>query len=96
MHPGTTYISDIDEEAFLGQSKLQTVDLSSNSLKNIEPKTFIRNPSLEILSLSGNRFLILPEDGPFLYSTSLRVLQLSACNLSHILPNTFQELPNLQ
>ena len=96
LNASRNYIRETDEEAFLGQSKLQTVDLSSNSLRIIEPKTFIRNPSLEILSLSGNRYLRLPEEGPFLYSNSLRVLQLSACNLSHIPPKAFQELPNLQ
>jgi len=89
-------ITETDEEAFLGQSKLQTVDLSSNSLMIIEPKTFIRNRFLEILSLSSNQYLRLPEEDPFLYSQSLRVLQLSACNLSHIPPKAFQELPNLQ
>ena len=96
LNASRNYIREADEEAFLGQSKLQTVDLSSNSLMNIEPKTFIRNPSLEILSLSSNRYLGLPEEGPFLYSTSLRVLHLSACNLSHIPPKAFQGLPNLQ
>jgi len=96
LNASRNYICHIDEEAFLGQSKLQTVDLSSNSLRNIEPKTFIRNPSLEILSLSSNKGLRLPEDGPFLYSTSLRILQLSACNLSHIPPKAFEKLPNLQ
>ena len=89
-------ISHIDEEAFLGHSKLQTVDLSRNSLMNIEPKTFIRNPSLEVLSLSSNQHLRLPEEGPFLYSRSIRVLHLSDCNLSHFPPETFQKLPNLQ
>jgi Leucine-rich repeat (LRR) protein len=49
VNASRNYIKETDEEAFLGQSKLQTVDLSSNSLRNIEPKTFIRNPSLEIL-----------------------------------------------
>jgi len=96
LNASRNYIKETDEEAFLGQSKLQTVDLSSNSLMIIEPKTFIRNPSLEILSLSSNQHLRLPEEGPFLYSTSLRILKLAACNLSHIPPNTFQELPNLQ
>jgi len=96
LNASRNYIKETDEEAFLGQSKLQTVDLSSNSLMIIEPMTFIRNPSLEILSLSSNQHLRLPEEGPFLYSTSLRVLRLIACNLSHIPPNTFQELPNLQ
>jgi hypothetical protein len=96
LNASRNYISHIDEEAFLGQSKLQTVDLSSNSLVIIEPKTFKSNPSLEILSLSSNQDLRLPEESPFLYSTSLRVLQLLACNLSHIPPKAFQELPNLQ
>jgi len=89
-------ISDIDEEAFLEQSKLQTVDLSSNSLVIIEPKTFKRIPSLEILSLSSNQYLRLPEEGPFLYSTSLRVLKISDCNLYNLPPAAFQKLPNLQ
>jgi Leucine-rich repeat (LRR) protein len=88
LNGSRNYISETDEESFLGQSKLQTVDLSSNSLMNME-----RNPSLEILSLSGNQYLRLPEEGPFLYGTSIRVLQLAACNLSHIPPNTFQEPP---
>ena len=96
LNASRNYISDIDEEAFLGQSKLQAVDLSSNSLMIIEPKTFIRNPSLEILSLSSNQYLRLPGEGPFLYSQSLRVLKLSDCNLYHLPPETFQKLPNLQ
>ena len=95
LNASRNYIRETDEEAFLGQSKLQTVDLSSNSLMNIEPNIFKRNPSLDILSLSSNQYLQLPEEGPFLYSSSLRVLQLSACNLSHIPPKAFQELPNL-
>ena len=96
LNASRNYINDIDEEAFLGQSKLQTVDLSSNSLMYIEPKTFIRNPSLDILSLSSNQYLQLPNEGPFLYSQSLRVLKLSDCNFYHIPPETFQKLPNLQ
>jgi Leucine-rich repeat (LRR) protein len=96
LNASRNYISDIDEEAFLGQSKLQTVDLSSNSLMHIETKTFIRNPSLEILSLSSNQYLRLPEEDPFLYSYSLRVLKLADCNLYYFPPQTFQKLPNLQ
>ena len=96
LNASRNYISDIDEEAFLGQSKLQTVDLSSNSLMNMESKSFIRNPSLEILSLSSNHYLRLPEEGPFLYSQSLRVLKLADCNLYYLPPTTFQKLPNLE
>ena len=96
LNASRNYISYIDEEVFLGQSKLQTVDLSSNSLMIIEPKTFIHNPSLEILSLSSNQYLRLPEEGPFLYSQSLRLLKLSDCNLYHLATATFQKLPNLQ
>jgi hypothetical protein len=48
------FVSDIDDEAFLGERKLQTVDLSNNSLKNIEPESFISNPTPEILSLYSN------------------------------------------
>jgi len=33
LNATSNYISVIDEEAFLGQSKLQTVDLSNNSLR---------------------------------------------------------------
>ena len=89
-------ISVIDKEAFLYQTKLQTVDLSSNSLTHIEPKTFIRSLSLQMLSLSNNKNFSLHEGGSFLSSTSLRVLHLSACNLSHIPPQTFRYLPKLQ
>jgi uncharacterized protein YjbI with pentapeptide repeats len=89
------YISDIDEEAFLEQTNLQTVDLSSNYLTYIDPKTFKRNP-IKLLSLSNNKHFRLPEGGSFLSSTSLTVLHLSACNLPHIPPKTFQHLPNLQ
>jgi hypothetical protein len=96
LNASRNYISDIDKEAFLGHSNLQTVDLSNNSLMLIEPKTFIHNPSLEILSLSSNQYLRLPEEGPFLYSQSLRVLKLADCNLHYFPPETFQKLPNLQ
>jgi hypothetical protein len=80
----------------LGQNKLQTVAFSSNSLMNIEPKTFICNPSLEILSLSSNQYLRFPEEGSFLYSQSLRVLKLSDCNFYRLPSETFQRLPNLE
>ena len=96
LNASRNYISDIDEEAFLGQRKLQTVDLSSNILMLMESRTFIRNPSLEILSLSSNQYLNLPEEGPFLYSQSLRVLKLADCNLYYFPPETFQKLPNLK
>jgi len=96
LNASRNYISDIDEEAFLGQSKLQSVDLSSNNLNTIGPKTFIRNPSLEILSLSSNQDLTLPEEGPLLVSQSLRVLKLAYCNLYYLPPETLQKLPNLQ
>ena len=86
----------IHEEAFVRQSKLQTVDLSRNKLVFIEPNTFIRNPFLNTLSLANNELLELPEGGSFLNTKSLKVLDLSACNLSNIPPNTFQELPNLE
>jgi len=76
LNASSNYISVIDEEAFLGHSKLQTVDRSSNSLNIIEPKSCIHIPSLETLSLFSNQDLILPEDGPSLYSKSLRVLNL--------------------
>ena len=89
-------ISYIHEEAFLGQSRLRAVDLSSNKLTSIESWTFMRNPFLERLSLSNNQLFRLPEEDPFLYSVSLRVLYLSACNISHIPPKTFQNLPKLQ
>ena len=91
MHPATTSAKPM--KSLLEQSKLQTVDLSSNSLRNIEPKTFIHNPSLETLSLSSNHDLRLPVDGPFLYSHSLRVLKLSNCILSYLPPEAFQKLP---
>ena len=55
LNASSNVISYIDVEAFLGQSKLQTVELSSNSLVIIEPKTFICNPSIEIMSLSSTR-----------------------------------------
>lgn len=96
LNASRNHISDIHEEAFVGQGKLQAVDLSSNSITYIEPKTFIYNPSLEMLSLSSNQFLVLPEEGPFLHSDSLRVLRLSACNLSRIPPTTFESVPNLE
>jgi hypothetical protein len=96
LNASRNHISDIHEEAFVGQSKLQIVDLSSNNITYIEPKTFIYNPSLERLSISSNQFLVLPEKGPLLHSTSLRVLRLSACNLSRIPPETFESVPNLE
>jgi len=96
LNASRNYISDVHEEAFLEQTKLQTVELSSNSLTYISPKTFMRNPSFHVLSLSNNAHFSLPEGGSFLSSTSLRELHLSACNLSHIPPKTFRNFPNLQ
>jgi hypothetical protein len=46
LNASRMYIIKTYDEAFLGQSKLHTVDLSSNSLMCIELKTFIRNLSL--------------------------------------------------
>ncbi|XP_033610613.1 phospholipase A2 inhibitor-like [Cryptotermes secundus] len=96
LNVSRNHIRDIHEETFVGQSRLQTVDLSSNNITYIEPKTFTYNPSLEMLSVSSNKFLVLPEEGPFIHSGSLRVLYLSACDLSHIPPQTFKSVPNLE
>lgn len=96
LNASRNHIRDIQEETFVGQSRLQTVDLSSNNITHIEPKTFIYNPSLEMLSISSNQFLVLPEEGPFIHSGSLRVLHLSACDLSRIPPKSFKSLPNLE
>ena len=96
LNATSNYISVIDEEAFLRQSKLETVDLSKNSLRNIETKNLICNPSLEILSLSSNQDLRLSEDCPFLYSQSLRLLKLSDRVHSYLPPEAFRNLPVLQ
>ena len=96
LNASRSYISDIHEEAFQQQTKLQTVDLSSNRLTHITPNIFKHNPSLQMLSLSNNKDFSLPEGGSFLSSKSLSVLHLSACNLSHIPPKTFLQLPNLR
>lgn len=96
LNVSRNHIGDIHEETFVGQSRLQTVDLSSNNITYIEPKTFTYNPALEMLSISSNQFLVLPEEGPFIHSDSLRVLHLSACDLSRIPPKTFKNVPNLE
>jgi hypothetical protein len=46
--------------------------------------------------MSRNRFLALPEEGPFLHSASLRVLRLSDCDLRRIPPKAFEKVPNLE
>ena len=96
LNASRNHISEIHKEAFLEQTKLETVDLSSNSLIFIYPSTFRNNPTLHMLSLSNNKHFRLPEGGSFLSSKSLRVLHLSACNLPHIPPETFRQLPKLQ
>jgi hypothetical protein len=96
LNASRNHISDIHEEAFVGQSRLQAVDISGNNITYIEPKTFKYNPHLERLSISSNRLLELPEEGQFLHSASLRVLRLSACDLKRIPPKTFEKVPNLE
>jgi hypothetical protein len=96
LNASKNHIFNIDEEAFVGLDKLQTVDLSSNDLTFIHLKTFARNPSLERLSLANNKHLKLSADGFSLHSFNLRVLNLSDCNLTHIPPKIFQGLVNLQ
>jgi len=87
------YIAEIDREAFLGQSKLKIVDLSFNNIGEIEPETFQRNPYLELLILSNNPIILVPE---FIRSTSLIQLHLSECNLYTIPEDTFKALTSLQ
>jgi hypothetical protein len=96
LNASGNHIHYIHQEAFVAQSKLQTVDLSRNVLVIIEPNTFSQNRLLNTLYLSNNKQLKLPEGGYFLNTKSLKVLDLSACNLSDIPPNTFLELRNLE
>ncbi|XP_069682997.1 phospholipase A2 inhibitor beta-like [Periplaneta americana] len=88
-------IDHIHQNAFLGHSKLEQVDLSRNSLRIIDPGTFFYNPSLMWLSLSGNT-IKLPQHGSLLKSKSIRDLHLSNCNIHKIPLGTFKELPSLQ
>jgi Leucine-rich repeat (LRR) protein len=81
---------------FKNQTSLETLDLSSNLIKNMSSKqTFLNLNSLKSLNLSNNKLnLIKPFLFEFLYQ--LNDLNLAANNLSRLFENCFLNLHKLQ
>ncbi|XP_018916945.2 uncharacterized protein [Bemisia tabaci] len=92
-------LSTIDVNAFRGLENLYYLSLADNGLILIHPDTFIDNPSLKVLILSGNALqltqVLEPSRKYLIKSSSLLELKLARCQLRSLLPDTFSQVPNL-
>lgn len=86
----------IHKDAFHDQLKLTCVDVSENLLQRMNVFTWYRHTNLLTLAMNDNPYVVVPEDGPFLYSKSLENLFLSSCNITSLNELTFSQMPKLQ
>lgn len=88
-------VSVLSERSFIGQSRLEVVDLSSNELDHIPSNTFTHVPRLTWLSLANNK-LKIPDNTLFLQNMNLEVLHLENCALYGITLSSFVGFVNLK
>lgn len=88
-------VSVLSERSFIGQSRLEVVDLSSNELEHIPGNTFTHVPRLKWLSLANNK-LKIPDNTLFLQNMNLEVLHLENCALYGITLSSFVGFVNLR
>ncbi|PIO59910.1 leucine Rich repeat-containing domain protein, partial [Teladorsagia circumcincta] len=90
----------IPTKALNGMVRLQHLDLSKNSIKQLDRLAFGTTDgvgsSLVHLNLAGNHLKTIDDPSVFLNMTSLAYLDLSYNKLEHIDPKTFEKLPGLE
>ena len=96
LNVSNNLLTEIYNTTFMGQDSLEEVDFSGNDLKKISPDAFKYPPKLKRLSLKNNKFLEIPENGPFLISSSLEVLNLENCSLVVFTVESFVSLTSLK
>jgi Leucine-rich repeat (LRR) protein len=89
-------INTVHENALIGQSSLEKLDLSANTITNISLKTFMYPPRLQWLSLANNRGIQVTEDTPLLESKSLLVVHLEYCNLRKLPAVNLEKMVKLE
>ncbi|XGW09434.1 hypothetical protein V3C99_011606, partial [Haemonchus contortus] len=86
--------------ALNGMVRLEHLDLSKNSIKQLDRSAFGtfdgKASSLVHLNLAGNHLKSIDDPDVFLRMTSLAYLDLSYNKLEHIDPMTFEKLPGLE
>lgn len=87
-------IAEIDDFAFSGLIKLQTLDLLNNKLSVIRRQTFAGLPSLATLHLSMNQIAIIEDDA--LALPNLKVLSLDDNKLKRLSDNIFTHLHKIE
>lgn len=87
-------IETVSEDAFTDCKYLQQINLSKNKIKELEVKTFARNPCLRIVILAENHLESLPKE-LFLNSDKLNILDLSSNNLTSLSKKLFNHTMNV-
>lgn len=88
-------IETIDRRAFKGLKIVIEIDLSTNSLRFIEPGTFFETHRLRVLLLNNNQLESL-ENGSFDSLKYLQKVDLSRNRIKVVGEESFQNLPGLQ
>ena len=86
-------IPSIDNSLFFMNRKLRIVNFKNNVLKSIGDAAFSRLDDLEVLFLSHNNFLIVPDD--FITCPNLKQLYLNNCHIMIIFSGAFNQIRNL-
>ena len=88
------HISQLNDNTFLGLSRLRRLDLDRNRIKEISRNMFQHFPKLESLYLGENNIVSIYAD-TFKDLPNLRLLNLDRNGLMFMLPNAFSGLRNL-
>lgn len=86
---------DVDENAFVKCTKLETIDLSMNSLTSLPPGTFFWNSNLKYVYLWNNKLTEIDENF-FKYNENLIKIALNGNFLKVVPTNLFRNLVNLK
>jgi len=89
------HLIDVHEHAFRGLVILKEVDISSNNITKLRPKTFDGDNNLQIIKLSHNPIRQL-EKFQFPPLNSLKKLDFSHCQIETIDTKTFQNLHGVE
>ncbi|KAG5334614.1 ALS protein, partial [Acromyrmex charruanus] len=85
-------IDTIESDAFQNNNELLFLNLSSNRIRHLHPKTFANLQYLETLDLSINQLENVPHISN---ETEISILYVNNNNINKIIPYTFMHMPKL-